>query len=183
MADEGASPRELILEACRRNNTSLLEDVIASLSHSSPSSPEVFVAKTLNEAQDGIGNGVLHIAASYGSYEVLDVLLDQAGLEIDGFDRMERDTPLHKAVRFVNGLERGEWEAGAAIVEILLDAGCDPRLRNKAKLRPLDLVDPRNTELRAILQKAEFAIAAGDDMVNEDEEEENGAAGSASDSD
>lgn len=74
-----------------------------------------------------MGNYCLHIAASYGSYEVLDTLLDQEGLEVDPVDRLERDTPLHKAVRFVNGLEKGEWEAGASIVELLLDAGADPR--------------------------------------------------------
>ena len=55
------------------------------------------------------------------------------------------------------------------------------RLRNKAKLKPMELVDPRNTELRSILQKAEFAMAAGDDIVVNDDEDE-GPTGSASDS-
>lgn len=54
------------------------------------------------------------------------------------------------------------------------------RIRNKAKLKAQELVDPRNTALRNILQKAEFAIMAGDDVVDEDD---NGATGSASDSD
>ncbi len=59
--------------------------------------------------------------------EVLDILLDQEGLEVDPRDRLEEDTPLHKSVRFVNGLSREEWENGKAIVELLLDAGADPR--------------------------------------------------------
>ena len=59
--------------------------------------------------------------------EVLDTLLDQEGLEVDPVDRLEQDIPLHKAVRFVNGLDKNEWEAGAAVVELLLDAGADPR--------------------------------------------------------
>lgn len=106
----------------------------------------------------------------------------------------------------MNGLSRSEWEAGSSIVELLLDAGADPRcfpllrsflsvpylwsrdaksegknrIRNKAKLKAQELVDPRNTALRNILQKAEFAIMAGDDVVDEDD---NGATGSASDSD
>jgi len=75
-----------------------------------------------------VGEYCLHIAASYGSYEVLDTLLDQEGLEVDPLDRMERDTPLHKAVRFVNGLPKEEWEAAGSLVELLLDAGADPRL-------------------------------------------------------
>jgi uncharacterized protein len=59
--------------------------------------------------------------------EILDLLLDQEGLEIDELDRMERDTPLHKAVRFNNDLDMKEWAVGHQIVDILLDAGCDPR--------------------------------------------------------
>ncbi|KAF2834482.1 ankyrin repeat protein-like protein [Patellaria atrata CBS 101060] len=180
MADEGASPRELVLEACRRNNTELLEEVIESISSKPPKGQGTAeVAKLLNNAQDGIGNGVLHLAATNGSYEVLDILLDQEGLEIDEVDRLEKDTPLHKAVRYVNSHTKDEWESAHLIVEILLDAGCDPRIRNKAKLRPIDLVDPRNTELRKILQNAEFTMMAGDDVV---EEEDDGPTGSASDS-
>lgn len=60
--------------------------------------------------------------------DVLDLLLDQEGLEVDPIDRLEADTPLHKAVRFVNGLSRPDWESGAALVELLLDAGADPML-------------------------------------------------------
>jgi hypothetical protein len=56
----------------------------------------------------------------------------------------------------------------------------EDRIRNKGKLRPIDLVDPRNAELRAVLQKAELAMLAGDDVVDEDEEEPDGP-GSESD--
>jgi len=175
MSDEGASARELLLEASRRNNTELLSEVVTS--HSSPEK----LAHLLNTSTDGVGNYCLHLAASYGSYEVLDMLLDQEGLEVDPIDRLEADTPLHKAVRFINGLSNTDWEAGGSIVELLLDAGADPRIRNKAKLKPMELVDPRNSELRSTLQKAEFAIAAGDDVVDEDDDDE-GPTGSASDS-
>jgi DNA-directed RNA polymerase subunit F len=112
--------------------------------------------------------------------EVLDILLDQEGLEIDETDRMEKDTPLHKAVRYNNSLNKADWESGHPVVEILLDAGCDPRIRNKAKLKPIELVDPRNEELRSILRKGEFAMMAGGDVVEEDDD---GPTGSASDSD
>ncbi len=56
------------------------------------------------------------------------------------------------------------------------------RLRNKAKLKPFELVDPRNTGLRSILQNAEFTAMAGDDVVDRDAEDEDGPTGSASDS-
>lgn len=175
MTDEGATPRELLLEASRRNNTSLLNDLLSSLSSAEK------IANLINTATDGLGCYCLHIAASYGSYDVLDMLLDQEGVEVDPLDRLEKDTPLHKAVRFVNGLAKEEWEAGASIVELLLDAGADPRIRNKAKLKSFELVDPRNTELRTILQKAEFATMAGNDVVDDDEDDED-PTGSASDS-
>lgn len=185
MADEqGASPRELILEACRRNNTSLLEETLAELEAAAKKAgkkPEEYVAETLNKAADGVGNGCLHVAATYGSYEVLDILLDQEGLEIDEIDRLERDTPLHKAVRYVNSLDKADWEGvGHPIVDILLDAGCDPRIRNKAKLKPVELADPKNTALRSMLQKGEYAMTAGGDVVEDDDA---GPTGSASDSD
>ena len=57
------------------------------------------------------------------------------------------------------------------------------RIRNKAKLRAMELVDPRNTELRIILQKAEFAQTAGADIVEQDDDDDDGPTGSASDSD
>ena len=55
-------------------------------------------------------------------------------------------------------------------------------MRNKAKLKAMELVDPRNTELRAILQKAEFAQMAGDDVVDVDGEKDEGPTGSGSES-
>jgi uncharacterized protein len=167
MAEEnGASPRELLIEACRRNNTSLLNDLLASFKSSSAT------ANFLNTTTDALGSSGLHIAAQYGSYEVLDTILDQEGVEIDHAEKRDGDTCLHKAVRFCNNLQQAEWERGKAVVEILVDAGCDPRLRNKAKLRPIDLVDPRNKDVRSVLQKAEMAMTAGDDVVDEDDDDD-----------
>ncbi|KAI9852368.1 MAG: hypothetical protein M1838_000890 [Thelocarpon superellum] len=183
--DDGASPREIVLEACRRNNTELLDEVVDTVSHAPLNSggqrlsPEEAVADLLNHAVDGIGNHCLHLAASYGSYEVLDALLDHEGLEVDPIDRLESDTPLHKAVRYVNDLSRDRWDDALQLVELLLDAGADPRVRNKAKLRPMDLADPANTALRSTLQKAEFALLAGADVIQEDDDD--GPTGSASD--
>lgn len=55
--------------------------------------------------------------------EALDHLLDQEGLEVDPINRMERETPLHKAVQYANK----EKEHGLQVVEMLIDAGADPR--------------------------------------------------------
>ncbi|KAI9856216.1 MAG: hypothetical protein M1824_005525 [Vezdaea acicularis] len=181
MSDEGASPAEQVFEACRRNNTELLQEIITKIHTSSDKkSAHAKVAQFLNSVTDALGNHCLHLAASSGSYEVLDILLDQEGLEVDPIDRMERDTPLHKSVRFVNELSKTQWESGKTIVELLLDAGADPRTRNKAKLKAIELVDPRNIDLKSTLQKAEITLMAGDDVVHEDDDE--GPTGSASDS-
>lgn len=69
------------------------------------------------------------------------------------------------------------------LVEYLIDAGADTRMRNKAKLKPVELVDPRNKELRARLQKEEFSKMIGSDIVDTQVEAEEAANGSASGSD
>ena len=84
-------------------------------------------------------------------------------------------------MRFVNELPREQWGEAGALVELLLDAGADPRIRNKAKLKAAELVDPRNIALKQELQKAEFTLVAGNDVVDEDDDD--GLGGSASDSD
>ena len=66
-------------------------------------------------------------------------------------------------------------------VDILL-IWVNGRIRNKAKLRPIDLAEPNDSELRRILQKAEMQMMAGDDVVNEDEDDDRrGGPGSESD--
>lgn len=54
------------------------------------------------------------------------------------------------------------------------------RIRNKQKQRPMDIVDPRDTKLREVLQRAEYAMTAGNDVVADDDDDDNGP---ASDSD
>ncbi|KAK5110071.1 hypothetical protein LTR62_006316 [Meristemomyces frigidus] len=184
MADEGASPREQLIESCRRNNTDLLTTVLHSLPHHKHNDQKSAIAHFLNTTTDALGAGPLHVAAQYGSYEVLDLILDQEGVEIDHKERREGDTCLHSAVRFCNELGSGtgeEREEGKQVVDILVDAGCDPRIRNKAKLRPIDLVDPQNKEVRHALQMAELTLNAAGDAVEEDDEAAPNGPGSESD--
>lgn len=54
------------------------------------------------------------------------------------------------------------------------------RIRNKQKQRPIDIVDPRDTKLRGVLHRAEYAMTAGNDVVADDDDDDNGP---ASDSD
>jgi hypothetical protein len=55
------------------------------------------------------------------------------------------------------------------------------RIRNKAKLKALDLVDPRNTKLRNMLQESEYVMQNQGDFIDV-EEADDGPTGSASDS-
>lgn len=52
------------------------------------------------------------------------------------------------------------------------------RIRNKAKLRPIDLADPRNDALRNALRKAEYSITVGDDVVQDDSDDQGAGSGS-----
>ena len=59
--------------------------------------------------------------------DVLEELLDHEGVEVDPLDRLEADSPLHKAVRYVNALRAEEWAGAAPLVELLVEAGADVR--------------------------------------------------------
>jgi len=72
---------------------------------------------------------------------------------------------------------------------MMLEAGSDPRIKNKANLTPYDLTDPANKELRRALEDAvydmlnkgdfvEETLDGGEEVEGEDEESD---AGSASD--
>ncbi|QIW96069.1 hypothetical protein AMS68_001587 [Peltaster fructicola] len=106
MADDGATPKEILFEACRRNNTALLSEVLAEAPLSSKTAE---IAEFLNTATNSLGSTAIHVAAANGSYEVLDQILDQEGVEIDGKERRDGDTALHKAARYCNGLPQQAW--------------------------------------------------------------------------
>jgi hypothetical protein len=52
-------------------------------------------------------------------------------------------------------------------------------VRNKQKQKPIDNTDPRDTELRKVLQNGEYMMTAGNDLVAESDDE--GGSGSESD--
>ncbi|KAK9321674.1 ankyrin repeat-containing domain protein [Lipomyces orientalis] len=158
---DGAKPSELLIEASRRNNIDLLQEVLG-ISVDGEARPGA--AEIINSSVDALGNTPLHVAALNGSYECLDMLLDVEGVEVDPVNRMEGNTPLHCAVVYAEE----EPEHAIAIVDMLVDAGCDPRIRNKQKDKPIDLVLPTNPELRKILQGAEMAAMMG--PTGEDQE-------------
>lgn len=81
---------------------------------------------------------------------------------------MEGDTPLHTAIRWINSEPPAQRAFGASLVEMMLEAGSNPRVKNKGGLTPARLVDPRNKELREIIERHEYAMLNAGDFVEAD---------------
>jgi len=104
----------------------------------------------------------------------MDALFDIQYFECDPLTRVEQETPLHLAVRFAN---EKDADLGLEMIQMMCEAGCDPRVRNKHGQKPADLVYGDNKEIKLALQKAEYILTEG---VQEGDEQD--AEGSASDS-
>lgn len=55
------------------------------------------------------------------------MLLDQEGFECDPINKREGDTPLHSAVRWANEVSEEQKEFASGLIEMMLEAGSDPR--------------------------------------------------------
>ncbi|KAK5991042.1 hypothetical protein PT974_09318 [Cladobotryum mycophilum] len=135
MADdehEGASIQEQLIEACRRDNTDLLKDLLEDKGDDE-------ISALLNHTTTVMGNHLYHEAASRGNYEIIDLLLDQPDFECDPINR--------------------------ALIGMMLEAGSNPRTKNKGGLTAYQLVDPRNTQLRDLIQQHEYANQNMGDFV------------------
>lgn len=98
--------------------------------------------------------------------EVIDLLLDQPAFECDPVNRLEGDTPLHTAIRWLNAEPPAQRAFGRALVEMMLEAGSSPRRRNKGGLTPVQLVDPANRDLRDLIRQHEYASQNAGDFVD-----------------
>lgn len=170
---QGASYSEQILEAARRNNTELLLQIKSELNNDQEK-----LAELINTTKESISlNSPLHLATQLGNWEFIDIVLDIEGVEIDPLNR-EGDTPLHLAVKYTVD----EPEHGYFVIDNLLDAGSDPRIKDKHSLKPVDYVNKDMPKLKELLESAEYAISMevpDEEQLGEEQEEE----GSASDSD
>jgi len=176
MADvDGASPKEQIIEACRRDNVELFHEVFAGMESQSKEQ----IAAFFNGTTDAMGNHLLHVCANYGAYDVMNELLDIEFLECDPLTRRDKETPIHCAVRYAN--ER-EVELGEAMAKMLVDAGGDPRVKDRHGRKPAELCTTRTEELRSTLIKEEYVLNEGLKSNATGLDEDEGGAGSASDS-
>lgn len=90
--------------------------------------------------------------------DAMDRLLDLEYFECDPKNRIAQDTPLHIAVLYAN---EKDIDLGLDMINMMLEAGCDPRVRNKKNQKPADLTMPQYKEVRIALQKAEYALQEG----------------------
>ncbi|GAA6059435.1 hypothetical protein JCM10212_005374 [Sporobolomyces blumeae] len=133
--------------------------------------------------QDGLGNTALHYAASSPSPDALQLLLETDGTDVDLQNRLDRATPLHLAVKLENE------DARHGVIEMLLDAGANPSIRDRHGLKVADYLRPDSSEVdKSILQMIREAIAEqtmGSGIANNADlaEDSDGEPGSGSESD
>lgn len=65
---------------------------------------------------------VRYKSAKYGSLSCLELLVTLKAIDLNMRDRIDQDTPLHKAVQY-----KEDYDIAIAMVDQLLEAGADPR--------------------------------------------------------
>ncbi|GAA6009448.1 hypothetical protein JCM11491_003560 [Sporobolomyces phaffii] len=104
--------------------------------------------------QDGLGNTALHYAASSPSPDALQLLLETDGTDVDLQNRLDHATPLHLAVKLENE------DARLGVIEMLLDAGANPSIKDRHGLKLADYLRPNDSETdKSILDLVRAAIA------------------------
>lgn len=101
----------------------------------------------------------------------MDALFDIQYFECDPLTRMDKDTPLHAAVRYAN---EKDANLGLEMIKMMCEAGCDPRVKNKHGQKPIDLVY-ENAEIKATLRQAEYILAEGVTADDDDEGDDSGS--------
>lgn len=107
----------------------------------------------------------------------MDNLFDIEFFECDPLTRLDKEAPLHLAVRFAN---EKDLELGHAMITMMCEAGCDPRVRNKRNQKAADLVYADYKDVKLELQKAEYVLVEG--LVEDEDSDVDPNHNSASDS-
>ncbi|KAG5729198.1 hypothetical protein E4T56_gene14523 [Termitomyces sp. T112] len=153
---KGASNNERLLAAARSDNEDLILDIFEQGGFD------------IN-CVDGLGNTPLHNAVSHGSTDVLEHILSCEGCDVDPVNRMEGATPLHFAVRIEHIALRKH------IVESLLEAGADTRIKDKNGEEAVDLLPLEEKEIRGLIRKARALESVSKDDIADDDDGEPGS--------
>ncbi|KAJ1675603.1 hypothetical protein EV182_000949 [Spiromyces aspiralis] len=154
---DGADTNEQLLALARSGQADAIENLLKS-------------SKTFDPSHtDGVGNMAIHYAAQLGHVECLQLLASIKGLDINRPNRLEGNTPLHKAVSYPD--ERTAHE----MAKILIKHGADTRLENRLGQRPIDMVPRNNAELRKTLLLATAALNMPKSMFASNIEDSDGS--------
>ncbi|GAN01088.1 ankyrin [Mucor ambiguus] len=145
MADEEkTTDNDLMLAACRNDIDDMLEDIFKEGDFD------------INHTDD-LGDTALHYTARFGSLTCMELLLNVPNINVNLKNKKEGNTPLHLAVQYED-----DPEVALNMVDILIDAGADPRIQNSAKSTVEDYVVGRSDDMRDLIDRA----VAGYDMVS-----------------
>lgn len=167
----GASPSERLIDAARRNNVDLFEQFTKDVE-----TPEKAI-ELINTSTDPSGNTALHLAAKYGNYEVMDLMLDIDGVDVNVISKMNGNTPLH----YVATYSFEDPDYALFLTNELINCGADTNIKNKEGLRPIDIIGSSNDAIKEALEAAGYANAFDepiediediDEDYDEEEEEE-----------
>ncbi|MBW0490459.1 hypothetical protein O181_030174 [Austropuccinia psidii MF-1] len=164
--EDGANSNERLLFSAKQD----LEDLFLEIIDSNNSDYDI-------NFKDGLGNTALHYAVMNLSPNVLELILEHEGCDVDLLN-YQGQTPLHCAMNIKDLKPR------LLITKSLLEAGADPRIRNKYHEKPIDTLlspqpsdEPELVELRKCLMEAEAEInIAPDDIANDYEDDLNDVA-------
>ncbi|TFY75695.1 hypothetical protein EWM64_g8316 [Hericium alpestre] len=164
---KGADNNQRLLAAAREDNEDLLQEVFSEGGYD------------IN-FHDGLGNTALHYAVSHGSTDVLELLLEHDGCDVDPINRLEKATPLLLAVQLENKALRKH------VINSLLEAGADTRIKDKNGDTVLSFLSdtPEDREIKDMLRKSQAQAAVSmDDVASDGEEGSGSSSGSGSDED
>lgn len=162
---QGASDGEQILEAARRNNLDLFTTVEDQYKDKS----EQFI-KLLNSSRDAIGDSVLHLCCKYGCYEVMNEIIDLAGVDLNPKNAHTGDTPLHYAANY----SFQEPDYALFLIQQLIEVGADPTIKNNEGLRPVDIIGDSNKKIKMAFESAQYAQNAlpAEEIVDDDDDDD-----------
>ncbi|KAF9998625.1 hypothetical protein BGZ79_007707 [Entomortierella chlamydospora] len=127
---------EILWAACKDDNLELLDEALS-------------LEGTDVNSIDGLGNTALHYAARQGSKDCMEILLHFDELNVNVANRLEGDTPLHKAAAYEDP------DMALIMVELLVNRGASLNAVNKHRQKPVDKA-PSDTheEVKTFLENA-----------------------------